>query len=110
MVCSVRTCTYNFWNKVLKYLMIVSILGVKIGVVDFTDESTLQTVFLVFSFSLYHQLSIVTRDGIQTNEKKNLNNDAVEQKRVLFTPILATCEGVLDWKVEAYIDRLPLHL
>ena len=68
--------------------MIVPILGVKITVVDFTDESTLRTDFLLFAFSLYHKLSIVTRDGMQTNEKKNLKNDAVEQKRGLFTPPL----------------------
>ena len=42
--------------------------------------------------------------------KKNLNNDAVEQKISSFTPILATCEGILDREAEAYVKRLALHL
>ena len=44
------------------------------------------------------------------NEKKNLNNDAVEQKRGSFTQILKTYEGVLDQEAEAYVDRLPRRL
>ena len=37
-------------------------------------------------------------------------NDAVEHKRGSFTPIFATCEGILDHEAEAYVKRLALHL
>ena len=60
--------------------------------------------------SIDDQLGIVASDGTQRNEKKNLNNDAVEQKRGSFTQILKTCEGVLYREAEAFVDRLPRHL
>ena len=37
-------------------------------------------------------------------------NDAVEHKRGSFTPIIATCEGILDREAEAYVKRLAFHL
>ena len=58
----------------------------------------------------YKSLSLEAAFNIHRNEKKNLYNDAVEQKRGSFTPILATCEGILDREAEAYVKRLALHL
>ena len=63
-----------------------------------------------FSFSLELSVAgtssiswalIVASDGIQRNEKKNLNNDTVEQKRGSCTQILKTYAGVLDRDAEA---------
>ena len=58
----------------------------------------------------YKSLSLEAAFNIHRNEKKNLYNDAVEQKRGSFTPILTTCEGILDREAEAYEKRLALHL
>jgi len=82
-------------------------------VFEFTDD------FFIFFFtrdralsgwylSFEHQLGIVASDGIQRNEKKNLNNDTVEQKRGSCTQILKTYAGVLDRDAEAQTALLPL--
>ena len=34
-------------------------------------------------------------------------NDAVENKRGSFTPIIATCEGIHDREAEAYYKHFP---
>ena len=54
-----------------------------------------------------HQLGIVMSDRTQTNEKKNLNNDTVEQKRGSCTQILKTYAGVLDRDAEAQTASSP---
>ena len=36
-------------------------------------------------------------------------NDAVEHKSGSFTPIIATCEGILDREAKAYVKRLAFH-
>ena len=38
------------------------------------------------------------------------NYDAVEHKRGSFTPIIATCEGIIDREAEAYVKRLAFQL
>ena len=54
----------------------------------------------------YKSLSLEATFNIHRNEKKNMYNDAVEHKRGLFTPIIATCEGILDCEAEAYVKDL----
>ena len=58
--------------------------------------------------SIDDQLGIVASDGTQRNEKKNLNNDTVEQKRGSCTQILKTYAGVLDRDAEAQTASSPL--
>ena len=48
--------------------------------------------------------------NIHRNEKKNKYSAQDEQKRGSFTPIIATCEGILDREAEAYVKRLAFHL
>ena len=59
--------------------------------------------------SIDDQLGIVASDGTQRNEKKNLNNDTVEQKRGSCTQILKTYAGVLDRDAEAQTASSPLE-
>ena len=60
--------------------------------------------------SSYKHLNLETAFNIHRNEKKNLYHAAVESKRGSFTPIISTCEGILDREAEAYVKRLALHL
>ena len=58
----------------------------------------------------YKTLSLETIFDNHRNQKKQLYAAEVEHRRGSFTPILATCEGILDREAEAYIKRLALHL
>ena len=58
----------------------------------------------------YKNLSLDAAFNIHRNEKKNKYSAQVEQKRGSFTPIIATCEGILDREAEAYVKRLAFHL
>jgi hypothetical protein len=58
----------------------------------------------------YRSLSLEAAFNIHRNQKKNIYNAAVESKRGSFTPIIATCEGILDREAEAYAKRLAFHL
>ena len=58
----------------------------------------------------YKTLSLETAFNIHRNEKKAKYNDAVAHRRGSFTPVIATCEGILDRDAEAYIKRLAFHL
>ena len=58
----------------------------------------------------YKNLSLDAAFNIHRNEKKNKYSAQVEQRRGCFTPIIATCEGILDREAKAYIKRLAFHL
>ena len=60
--------------------------------------------------SSYKSLSLEAAFDIHRRQKKKLYSRHVELKRGSFTPILATCEGILDREAEAYVKRLALHL
>ena len=78
------------------------------GWFEFTDD--LNIFFFTWALSGWyfkHQLGIVASDGIQRNEKKNLNTDTVEQKRGSCTQILKTYAGVLDRDAEAQTASSP---
>jgi uncharacterized protein YbgA (DUF1722 family) len=55
-------------------------------------------------------LSLEEIFDIHRNQKKQLYASEVEHRRGSFTPVLATCEGILDREAEAYAKRLAQHL
>ena len=58
----------------------------------------------------YKTLSLETAFNVHRQEKKSKYSHAVEHRRGSFTPVIATCEGILDRDAEAYVKRLALHL
>ena len=58
----------------------------------------------------YKALSLEAAFNIHRNEKKNKYSEEVAHRRGSFTPIIATCEGILDREAEAYVKRLAHHL
>ena len=58
----------------------------------------------------YKTLSLDEIFDIHRNQKKQIYASEVEHRRGSFTPVLATCEGILDREVEAYAKRLAQHL
>jgi hypothetical protein len=58
----------------------------------------------------YKSLSLESAFNIHRNQKKALYSSHVEHRRGSFTPIIATCEGILDREAEAYVRRLAFHL
>ena len=53
---------------------------------------------------------LLIRPLLHRNEKKKLYSAEVNQRRGSFTPIIATCEGILDREAESYVKRLAFHL
>ena len=58
----------------------------------------------------YKALSLEAIFNLHRNEKKNKYSAEVAHRRGSFTPIIATCEGILDREAEAYVKRLAHHL
>jgi hypothetical protein len=58
----------------------------------------------------YKSLSLEEIFDVHRNQKKQLYASEVEHRRGSFTPVLATCEGILDREAEAYAKRLSQHL
>ena len=58
----------------------------------------------------YKTLALEAAFNLHRNEKKKLYSAEVNQRRGSFTPIIATCEGILDREAESYVKRLAFHL
>ena len=58
----------------------------------------------------YKDLTLEAAFNLHRNEKKAKYCAAVEHMRGSFTPIIATCKGILDHAAEAYVKRLASHL
>ena len=58
----------------------------------------------------YKTLALKAAFNLHRNEKKKLYSAEVNQRRGSFTPIIATCEGILDREAESYVKRLAFHL
>ena len=58
----------------------------------------------------YKDLTLEATFNLHRNEKKAKYCAAVEHMRGSFTPIIATCEGILEHAAEAYVKRLASHL
>ena len=51
----------------------------------------------------YKDLTLEAAFNLHRNEKKAKYCAAVEHMRGSFTPIIATCEGILDREAESYV-------
>ena len=58
----------------------------------------------------YKTLSLDEIFDIHRNQKKQIYASEVEHRRGSFTPVLATCEGILDREAEAYAKKLAQRL
>jgi hypothetical protein len=60
--------------------------------------------------SSYKSISLEAAFNLHRNQKKQLYSAHVENLRGSFTPVIATCEGILDREADAYVRRLALHI
>jgi hypothetical protein len=61
------------------------------------------------SLSCKHQ-SIQAIFQTRRNIKKETYSNAAEARRASFTPIIATCDAILDREAESYLKQLAVHL